>query len=50
MGGMKSLPFRFHFERINPPGLNYAALYPIAKSIWDCFSQYIVRAINISIN
>ena len=24
MGGIVPLPFRFYFERINPPGLNYA--------------------------
>jgi len=50
VGGMKSLPFRFHFERIKPPRLNYAALYPIAKRIWDCFSQNIVRPVNIGVN
>jgi transposase-like protein len=34
MGGIKSLPFRLYFERIDPPRLNYAALYPIAERIW----------------
>ena len=37
MGGFKSLPLRFYFERINPHWLNYAAPYPIAERIWDCF-------------
>ncbi|CAA9324842.1 hypothetical protein AVDCRST_MAG84-1562 [uncultured Microcoleus sp.] len=50
MGGFKPLPFHFYFERINPPRLNYAALYPIAERIWDCFSKDVVRSINIRIN
>jgi len=49
VGGMKSLPFLFYFERIDH-GLNYAAPYPIAQGIWDCFSHNIVRPVNISIN
>jgi len=50
MGGVKSLPFHFCFERINPPWLNYAALYPIAEHIWDCFSKDVVRGVDIRIN
>jgi hypothetical protein len=50
MGGVKPLPFHFYFKRINPPRLNYAAPYPIAKRIWDCLSENIVRGVDIRIN
>ena len=50
MGGIKFLPLHFYFERIHPPRLNYAALYPIAKGIWDCFSEDIVRPVDIGID
>ncbi len=50
MGGFKSLPLHFYFERINPPRLNYAAPYPIAEGIWDCFSEDVVRSVDIRIN
>ena len=50
MGGIKSLPFRLYFERIDPHWPNYAAPYPITKRIWDCFSQNIVSTVNIGID
>ena len=50
MGGGKPLPFHFYFKRIDPHWPNYAALYPIAKRIWDCFSEDIVRPVNIGVN
>ena len=30
--------------------LNYAALYPIAERIWDCFSENIVRPVDIGVD
>ena len=50
MGGIKSLPFRLYFERIDPPRPKYAAPYPIAKRIWDCFSEDIVRPVDIGVD
>lgn len=30
--------------------MNCNILYPMAKSVWDCFPQYVIRPIDISIN
>ena len=43
MGGFKSLPLHFYFERINPPRPKYAAPYPIAERMGDCFSENVIR-------
>jgi len=43
-------PFACTLSGLTRRALNYAALYPIAKRIWDCFSQNVVRTVNIGVN
>jgi len=50
MGGVSPSPFRFTLSGLTRRALNYAAPYPIAERIWDCFSENVVRSVDIGID